>query len=113
MEIPENVGKLLWEYDRTSLGNSDAVNRVVFERVMERGGWHEMLWFLVREQHPLDHYLGLFRQKYDSRDVGHVVRSLVFFDDADSEPELRMLLEAPWETVKKDFLAWVGELLEV
>ena len=39
------------------------------------------------------------------------VRSLVFFDDADREPPLRLLTEAPWARVKEDFRTWVGALL--
>ena len=46
------------------------------------------------------------------RDTGHVIRSLSYFDDADEEPELRMLIELDWERLKSDFLRWLSELLE-
>ena len=37
--------------------------------------------------------------------------SLSFFDDADEEPQPRLLLDLHWNRVKKDLLTWVSELL--
>ena len=34
------------------------------------------------------------------------------FDDADEEPELRMLIELDWERVISDFVTWVSRLLQ-
>jgi hypothetical protein len=45
------------------------------------------------------------------RDTGLVIRSLSYFDDADEEPQLRLLIEIDWERVKSDFLTWVSRLL--
>ena len=48
------------------------------------------LWFLLEDHMSLGQALDAFRQKYEMADLGHVVRALVYFDDADSEPELRI-----------------------
>ncbi|MGA9753091.1 MAG: nucleotidyl transferase AbiEii/AbiGii toxin family protein [Acidobacteriota bacterium] len=68
------------------------------------------LWVLITRHKPLPIYLDGFREKYRTHDVGHVVRSLVFFDDADAEPPLRLLGPIDWEQVKDDFRRWVGDL---
>lgn len=70
------------------------------------------LWVLVHRQRPLRDYLALFQRKYGARDVGHVVRSLVYFADADLEPPLKLLVDAPWPRVKTDFQAWALALFD-
>ncbi len=69
------------------------------------------LWFMVKGGLSLAVALDLFTQKYAAVDVGHVVRSLAYFDDAEREPELRLLRPAPWPEVKSDLRAWVEDLL--
>ena len=68
------------------------------------------LWVLVTRHKPLAQYLDAFRAKYARHDVGHVVRSLVYFDDADAEPPLRLLAPIEWAQVQEDFRRWVGGL---
>lgn len=69
------------------------------------------LWFLIRGGLPLAEAVHLFERKYAAIDVGHVVRSLTYFDDAELEPELRMLRPASWARVKDDMRSWVEDLL--
>lgn len=70
------------------------------------------LWWLVTRHWPFTDSLEFYRSKYTTRDIGHVVRSLVYFDDADNEPPLRLLADIDWETVKRDLRAWVASLAE-
>ena len=69
------------------------------------------LWFLIRGGLPLAEAVRLFERKYAAIDVGHVVRSLTYFDDAELEPELRMLRPASWARVKDDMRGWVEDFL--
>jgi hypothetical protein len=55
--------------------------------------------------------LDLFRRKYSKRDAGHVVRSLVYFADADEDPPLKLLEPISWDQVKADLRAAVSSLL--
>jgi hypothetical protein len=54
--------------------------------------------------------LDAYKQKYATEDVGHVVRSLVYFEDAESEPMPTGLTEERWEAIKADLRAWVRRL---
>ena len=47
MKLPDNVERLLWEYDIDALREESEIPEVVLERVMARGGWHEMCWLLA------------------------------------------------------------------
>jgi len=69
------------------------------------------LWLLITRYWSLSDCLALFQQKFTTRDIGHVVRSLTYFDDADEEPPLRMLADIEWASVKRDFAGWVSGLL--
>jgi hypothetical protein len=69
------------------------------------------LWLLATRYWPLSECLELYRKKYSARDIGHVVRSLTYFDDADEEPPLRLLIDVDWEEIKRDLVGRVKELL--
>jgi len=69
------------------------------------------LWLLVTRYWPLSDCLELYRKKFAARDIGHVVRSLTYFDDADEEPPLRLLIDLDWEEIKLDLVGSVKEHL--
>lgn len=68
------------------------------------------LYFIVKLFKPLEDYLKLYTQKFSTRDIGHIVRSLVYFEDAESEPELAMLKPLSWNDLKSEFEMWVKNL---
>jgi hypothetical protein len=51
--------------------------------------------------------LDTFKRKYAHEDLGHVVRSLVYFGDADTEPMPAGMTSALWARIRADFEAWV------
>ena len=68
------------------------------------------LHYLISHHQPLEEYLQLFQKKFQQQDVGHVIRSLVYFEDADQEPEITMFADLDWIQLEKDFEAWVQAL---
>jgi hypothetical protein len=54
--------------------------------------------------------LRFYQKKYDIHDVGHVLYSLAYFDDADRERMPAMLWKVNWRTVKDAIRGWVREL---
>ena len=65
---------------------------------------------LTTRGRSLDQALTAYQHKYAKEDVGHVVRSLVYFDDAECEPMPNGLAEAHWARIRADFTAWVRAL---
>jgi predicted nucleotidyltransferase component of viral defense system len=51
-----------------------------------------------------------FRRRYVADDVGHVVRSLAYFGDADAEPLPVGLDSETWRGVCADFERWVVDV---
>jgi hypothetical protein len=65
---------------------------------------------LTRTPRSLDGVLAAYRKKFAQHDVGHVVRSLAYFADADAEPMPDGLDVASWNALKRDLERWVLEL---
>jgi hypothetical protein len=58
------------------------------------------LTFLL-ERYPLDTMLSWYRDKYPQGSEYLVLRSLVYFDDAEDDPMPVMLKPLDWETAKE------------
>ncbi len=54
--------------------------------------------------------IGLYRRKFSIDDIGHVLMSLCYFDDAEINPTPDLVAAPTWEEVKETMKAWVSEL---
>ena len=64
------------------------------------------LYTILREGPSLAAYFALLPQKYDARRLNayHILKSLTYFDDAESEPMPRMLMPFDWAECKAFFV---------
>jgi len=62
--------------------------------------------FMIARQIPLPEMIGLFERKYASVHFNllHLKKSLVYFDDAESDVMPQMLKPVAWDQVKQFFL---------
>lgn len=99
--------------DLLPMAHPDDIVAMKLAAISSRGSRKDFidLWFLVREGYAMDLCLELYRQKYESRDIGHVIRSLSYFEDADLEPQPRMLINVSWEEIRRDLMSWIDQLL--
>jgi hypothetical protein len=72
------------------------------------------LHFFIRGGGSLESVFGLIRRRFRGIDFNeyHLLRSLVYFDDAESEPMPRMLSRASWAEIKRAIVAEVRRLSE-
>lgn len=77
--------------------------------VAQRGAKKDFvdIYAIGRRHRPLPELLRLYQRKYAVRDVGHVLRGLAYFDDAETERMPRMLWDVDWRTVKATIRRWV------
>jgi hypothetical protein len=68
---------------------------------------HEIL---TRKNVTLAAALEAFARKYVAHDVGHVVKSLAYFSDAESAPFPTGLTPEHWARIRRDFESWVRAL---
>ena len=80
----------------------------ISQRGAARDFWdlHELLGHGLTLPGCIDAY----RRKHPGVDVGHVLRSLVYFGDADSAPLPKGLTEARWDSIRSAFEARVRSL---
>lgn len=71
--------------------------------VAQRGSRKDFVdLFALRRQVTLARALRAFGKKYGTRDVGHVLYALSYFDDAEREPMPRMLKPWTWADIKRE-----------
>jgi hypothetical protein len=81
--------------------------------VAQRGAKKDFVDIYALGQHSnsLRQMLQWYRRKFSVEDLDHVLRSLVYFDDADPERLPRILWEVDWRTIKNTIRRWVKDQL--
>jgi len=104
--------KIFWPEHEIQLAGLDDIACMKLSAIALRGSRKDFvdLHYLITHVRPLEDYLQLYVQKYKNRDIGHVVRSLVYFADAEGEPPLKMIKPVIWKELKSDFEQWVKDL---
>jgi predicted nucleotidyltransferase component of viral defense system len=79
--------------------------------IMQRGARKDFidLYTLIQGHKPLAVLLDLFQEKYEIDDVAPVMYSLVFFDDAENEPQPQGW-NGNWDALVQSFKKWVKEI---
>ncbi|MDR3626615.1 MAG: nucleotidyl transferase AbiEii/AbiGii toxin family protein [Ignavibacteriaceae bacterium] len=69
--------------------------------------------YIVAKKFPLSELFGLFRQKFSLTPYNnvHILKSLTYFADAESEPMPDMLIPVSWDEIKQFFVSEVPMLL--
>ena len=67
------------------------------------------LWAIFRSGMTLHRALQRYTEKYGVADVAHLLRSLVYFDDAATEAMPVMLWVVSWDEIRQAFEDWVKE----
>ena len=97
---------------RVQMAGTDDIACMKLSAIASRGSRKDFVDFhyLIRHFHSLEDYLRLYMKKYENRDIGDVIRSLIYFADAELEPELEMIKSVSWQELKTDFEKWVKDL---
>lgn len=103
---------LLWPDYNFLLAQMADIAAMKLSAITNRGSRKDFidLFFITRDHLPLEKCLTFFTQKFRQRDIAHVLRSLVYFEDADEEPEVRTHIPVNWPEIKKEFEAQVKRL---
>ncbi len=74
------------------------------------------LYFILKEfSLSLKEFFRFFEEKYEKENfnIYHILKSLVYFEDAEKDPELNMLNQLAWEDVKSFFIEQIKGFREV
>ena len=79
-----------------------------------RRGVKKDFWDIAEllDEFSLDEMIGLYKAKYSSRDILHLLRSLVYFDDAEAQKDPDPIKKITWNQVKHKVQRAVERYLE-
>ena len=102
----------LWNEHGIIMAGIDDITCMKLSAITNRGARKDFidLHHIISNFHPLPYYLELFSQKYQQTDIGHIIRSLIFFEDAEEEPDIQIFTSVTWPEIKRDFKNWVKNL---
>ena len=101
-----------WPEIDVPLASLDDLACMKLSAVTQRGSKKDFydVYFLCKCHRPLPELLKLYQQKFSVTDIGPVLYSLVYFDDADQEPDPLLFEKVSWEQVKEAFRSWAKEI---
>lgn len=99
----------VWNSTGCHVASLDDLACMKLSAVAQRGSKRDFIdvYALALRHAPLADLVDLYRKKYSTGDVGHVLYGLTYFDDADQERMPRMLWDVDWRTVKVMLREWV------
>ncbi|MGE5341277.1 MAG: nucleotidyl transferase AbiEii/AbiGii toxin family protein [Candidatus Omnitrophota bacterium] len=102
---------LLKEFSRflnINIASLQDIGGMKIEAIAARGKKRDFvdLYFILKAlKMELAEFFTLYKKKYENVKYNepHILKSLTYFDDADNDPDLNMLIIMKWEQVKKFF----------
>jgi hypothetical protein len=94
------------------LASLDDLAAMKLSAIAQRGSKKDFLdvYALCRGHRPLQELLSDYQRKFGVEDIGPVLYGLVYFEDADEEPNPVTLWEVSWSEVKNEIRSWVKEI---
>jgi hypothetical protein len=108
--IPHSI--FTYEGKKLKLASIDDIACMKLSAIASRGSRKDFidLWFIIQQYRSLNEYIQLYTKKFQNRDISHIIRSLVYFEDAESEPEILCKKPFQWEVLKETFENLVKKL---
>lgn len=93
----------LIEFEGIELANKRDISAMKIDAIAGRGSKKDFidLYFLLKE-YDIDELMQLYRKKYSNVDYNetHILKSLVYFEDAEKEPSPKMIKSFDWGKAK-------------
>lgn len=99
---------------RVKLADERDIAAMKIDAISSRGSKKDFIdIFFLLKKYSLEEIIGFFQKKYAEIDYNklHILKSLVYFMDADEEPMPIMIQSINWEKVKKDIKEKVNKLV--
>lgn len=97
-----------WREYSVRLASLDDLACMKLAAIAQRGSRKDFidLHAIALGHRPIQDILPLYRRKYSTDDIAHILVGLTYFDDADEEPMPMMLNDVSWDAVKQQFREW-------
>jgi hypothetical protein len=104
--------EVIWQDFRCPLAALEDLACMKLSAIAGRGARKDFIdvYALCRAGLSLRAMLDLYSEKFETSDLGHVLFSLTYFDDAEAESMPEMLWDVKWRTIRRDIEIWVREI---
>jgi hypothetical protein len=101
-----------WPEYSCSLASLDDLCAMKLSSLAQRGSRKDFIdiYALAREHKPLSEMLQFYRRKYAPPEIGHLLYSLTYFDEADRERSPVIRWDVDWRTIRRAIQQWVRDL---
>lgn len=111
---PALVEPVAWPEYSCRLANLEDLTCMKLSAIGGRGAKKDFIdiYALGRARFSLADMLALYQRKFSVQEVGHIVMSLAYFDDAEAEETPEMLLDVGWPEIRRTIESWVKGLMK-
>ncbi|PIR62759.1 MAG: hypothetical protein COU65_01715 [Candidatus Pacebacteria bacterium CG10_big_fil_rev_8_21_14_0_10_42_12] len=102
-------------YSEVKVASLDDLVCMKLEAMSSRGVKRDFVdLFFLFQKYSLEEALKLFDQKFSEQNVSssHVIKSLIYFSDAENDPDPNMLVDYDWNEVKSFFVELVKKFMK-
>lgn len=101
------------EIDNIKLASIEDIAAMKLSAISGRGSKKDFIdLYFILKQFSLNYIIELYQQKFIDGSVFQVLRSLVYFDDADLEVMPTMLIEVSWKEIKETITLKLNDYLK-
>lgn len=101
------------EIDNIKLASIEDIAAMKLSAISGRGSKKDFIdLYFILKQFSLNYIIELYQQKFIDGSVFQVLRSLVYFDDADLEVMPTMLIEVSWKEIKETISLKLNDYLK-
>lgn len=90
----------------TNLASTEDICAMKILAACQRGTKRDFVdLFFIAKKTPIDHMISLYHQKFKNTasEKTHILKSLIYFTDAEKEPMPKMIIPVNWQEIKKFF----------
>ncbi len=100
------------EYDSINLASLLDIALMKLSAIGSRGSRRDFIdvYYIVKEHYSIYELFQALPQKFGDLNISHILRSLVFFDDAEKEPQIHT--DTDWDEIKQYFISETKKLLQ-
>jgi len=101
-------------YKKIKVASLEDIECMKIEAISARGkkrDFTDLYFILKKKKMTLEGLIKLFKHKYQRTkyNLFHILKSLVYFEDADMDPDLMTMMDISWEDIKNFFIAQMKE----
>jgi hypothetical protein len=106
----------LVDFEKIKMADERDIAAMKIDAISSRGSKKDFIdIFFLLKKYSLEEIIGFFEKKYANINYNklHILKSLVYFEEADNEPMPIMIQDISWEKVKKDIQEKVNAWLKL